>query len=1015
MPRLIHVPYIILTLCVVLIGCLEAVEATPDDHQSVGNLSLIYKIRDLNLEEADLRGALQEYQWMGRRTVGPEISRIVAGKPIPLATVERLESTEDASDVFLEFIRKLPLPETDVFPFDFSPLNAWKFHGTWHVALEQTYQGAPVFGSRVDGKITEDGFLTALSMRLFPTDHVNLSFALSESSAMKSLSDDPTARIGFSRRILYPLIKEKTLELRSAWQLRIITDQADLRPAGVVNALTGEILLRYNDVAFDAISGNVRGLVLPAYWDDDPEEWVQEYQWIDVVNTDTIYTDILGDYSLSGLAPGPHPVMGRLQGLYVNVNNDDGPDAQYLGVAYTATPLDWLWDYGLARQDEANMYGHVNVVHDFFKSLDPDFDDLDFPLPATVGYGTGYENAFWNGSGIFFGTGGGTFRNFALFCDVIYHEYTHGVTDMIYPPGLLPYIDQPGAMNEGWSDYFACTITDEPLIGEGGLYYSGQVMRDLDNTLKYPDDWAGEVHADGRIFGGALWDLREALGASLADSLIHFAKYAYAELWEDYFLDVLILDDDDGDLTNGGPHHPEIYQAFGIHGIGPGAEPVLAIYPTEISEDGTGGSQGNGDGFFDPGEILSMTFSVTDLRYLYPPPAEDVTVTVSSDDADLDLNPLSFSLGDIQAGQTVQAPESLMIAVAAQANLSFSKIFFNISANGGSYQITDSVEVIIGHPSILLVDDDGGDDYQQYLDNSLRQLNQVFSLYDVSSEGPVSLDYLIQFQVAVWMTGDQSTNTLTLSDQATLASFLDAGHDLLLTGQNLVEDVGETDFFANYLKSEPVSGSVSDFSLDGVPGDPISDSIWVMIIGAGAGNNQTSPGAISALPGAMEIFHYQNDPSHRPAAVRFDSGTYKAVTFVFGLEAVSGLGGSAPCSEVLSSIMDWFGFSVAIQPEPQTEPLPHEYLLGKPFPNPFNAQFSVPLSLPQFSNVKVKIYNLRGQSVAAIFEGSLEAGNHFIPCDAAQLSSGIYFLRLAVRGETDAQLIEQTAKLVLLK
>ncbi len=994
--------------------CASAMQPADASPLPVGEIGQIARNRDLPFTEAGLWLGSGAETWRGVKSAGPDISFGAAGKPFNISGEQAIQNAEEAQRIMTNFARGRSQYWGMLQGADFQPLQIRESRGIWHVTLIQTFRGVPIFGSRLEGMISKEGKLSALNARLYPLDQAELFFPLSPQGALSYLTDDPTAQIDFSRKVLYPMLEGQRYELRAAWQMRASTNRPDLRPAGIIEAGTGQVLFRYNDVAFDEVSGNILGLVLPAYWNDSPQTWAQKHQWVDLPDLEQTYTNISGHYAVSGLSPGQYPLFGKLLGLYVDVNNDDGPDALYADTASTGFALDWTWDYDLARQDEVNMYYHVDHVHDFFKGLEPEFTALDFPLPATVGYGTNYENAFWNGSGIYFGTGGGTFRNFALFCDVIYHEYGHGVTDMIYPDWMLPYSGQPGAMDEGWSDYFACTITNEPLIGEGGLYTNGGVMRNLDNTLRYPENWAGEVHADGRIFGGALWDLRERIGAALADSLIHFAKYDLAEYWEDYFVDVLVLDDDDGDLSNGGPHHEAIYESFGLHGIGPGVDPELIIYPTVVVENGTGGSVGNGDGFFDPGEVLSMTFSVTDQRYLYPPAASGVTVSVTSNDPDLELNPAIYNLGEISAGATVQAPESLMITVSGQAELRFAQIIFEITANDGSYQISDSVEIIVGHPPTLLVDDDGGAGFQQFFDSALRDWGQVFSSYEVAVQGAVANDFLHEFSVVIWLTGNESQSTLTLEDQAHLAEYLEAGNSLLLTGQNLVEDIGGSAFFADYLKAAPLAGAVNDLILDGVPGDAISDSQWVMIIGAGAGNNQTSPGAIAALPGAQEIFTYHSDPDHRPGAVRYAAGTYKTATFAFGLEAISGLAGSTPQAEVLSSVLAWFGLATGIE-ENQSKVLPAEFSLGQPYPNPFNAQISIPLELPEAAYARVELFNVQGQLLETIQEGMQEAGTQTIHFNAAHLASGIYLVKVQIQNNRGAERLMMISKVILLK
>jgi hypothetical protein len=982
-------------------------------YDTTGDLSLMENPRELRFEQAGVYIAPEAASWTGKRSRGPEFSFSAAGEPISLSAIPGvvtgfMRDDNGAVTAVISFAdtRKVQWPGLE--RAEFTRLNAQLLGDVWHVTLQQMQDGIPVYGSRLDAKVTRDGSLVAISARLFPAERVAAGFGLPANIAMKSLTINSSTKLDYSSKVYYPVQVEEEIHLIPAWQLRVTTDQADLRPAGIVDARSGAVLLRYNDVAFEEIYGNVTGLVLPMYWNDEPQAWVQRFQRVDVTGQGFVHTDTNGDYSMT-LAPNLYPIQGWLEGLWVDVNYEDGPDATYLGTASTTSPTDWLWDYELARQDEANMYYHVTLVHDYFKTLQPDFTAMDFPLPATVAYGTNYENAFWNGYGIYFGTGAGTFRNFALFCDVIYHEYVHGVTDMIYPPGMLPYTGQPGAMNEAWSDYFACTITDESQMGEGGLYTNGQVMRDLNNNLVYPAHWAGEVHADGRIIGGAFWDLREAVGAAIADSLLHYAKYSLAEQWEDYFLDVLILDDDDADLSNGGPHHPEIYESFGIHGIGPGVEPDLEIALSAIVEDGTNGSSGNGNGFFEPEEILSMSFSVSDLRWLYPPAAEDVTVSVSSDNPDLSFEPTNFLLGSIPAGMMVEAPENLLITVSPEADLAFAQIIFEISANGGAYQVTDSLEIVVGHPTLLLVDDDGGDHYQQFFDASLRISDQIYSDYDVSDSGAISLDLLMEFEVAVWLTGDESSNTLTAEDQNNLAQYLESGRSLFITGQDLVEDIGSTAFFTDYLGVSPVAGQVSGyFSLEGVEGDPVSGGQWVMILGAEAGNNQTSPGAIAALPGAEEIFYYTYDPQFRAGGVRYDSGNFKTVTFSFGAEAISGLAESTPLEDILGSILAWFELTTDVKKD-VPEVIVDSFRLGTPFPNPFNPVTTINYQLPKSSMVTLSVYDVSGRQVAELVNGWRDAGAHNVTFDASTLASGLYFYRIEAGGFTDVK------KMVLVK
>ena len=85
------------------------------------------------------------------------------------------------------------------------------------------------------------------------------------------------------------------------------------------------------------------------------------------------------------------------------------------------------------------------------------------PLDATVHYGSGYDNAFWNGERMVFGDGDGqVFQHFTASVTVIGHELGHGV---IQHTAGLDYQGQPGALNESCADVFGA-LTEQHLLDQ---------------------------------------------------------------------------------------------------------------------------------------------------------------------------------------------------------------------------------------------------------------------------------------------------------------------------------------------------------------------------------------------------------------------------------------------------------------------------------------------------------------------------------------------------------------------
>ncbi len=73
---------------------------------------------------------------------------------------------------------------------------------------------------------------------------------------------------------------------------------------------------------------------------------------------------------------------------------------------------------------------------------------------------------------------------------------------------------------------------------------------------------------------------------------------------------------------------------------------------------------------------------------------------------------------------------------------------------------------------------------------------------------------------------------------------------------------------------------------------------------------------------------------------------------------------------------------------------PHRFELAELYPNPFNPSTQISFSLPMDDFVKLTAYDVRGNVVDAIFEGAQGVGQHSYTWNAANLPSGVYYIRL---------------------
>ncbi|WP_157546084.1 M4 family metallopeptidase [Hamadaea tsunoensis] len=165
-------------------------------------------------------------------------------------------------------------------------------------------------------------------------------------------------------------------------------------------------------------------------------------------------------------------------------------------------------------------------------------------------YGSPFVNAFWDSVNekMVYGTGDAEYMPLAADLDVVGHEMTHGV---VQHTADLVYLGQSGALNEAVADYFGnaidVTVSHTQMADPNAGLIGGDLcrtrapkdcaFRDLNDGrttasfLSMPAEYAydaGGVHLNSTIFSGALWDIREKLGGTLAD---HIVYHALSDFW----------------------------------------------------------------------------------------------------------------------------------------------------------------------------------------------------------------------------------------------------------------------------------------------------------------------------------------------------------------------------------------------------------------------------------------------------------------------------------------------------
>lgn len=420
--------------------------------------------------------------------------------------------------------------------------------------------------------------------------------------------------------------------------------------------------------------------------------------------------------------------------------------------------------------------------------------------------------------------------------------------------------------------------------------------------------------------------------------------------------------------------------------------------------------QGNNNGRADAGEIVSLTVELINTGL----DATGASVTLRTGDPDVQVINGTANFGDLAKDQRLKnqgSPFTFSVSPTSVAHIS--TLYLDITANNGYTQI-DSFKILIGTPSVILIDDDRGDTYETYYTDILDKNNIFHDQWDVSkTESPEIA--LQQYETLIWFTGDDRDSTLTKQEQATIAAFLDGGGKVLLTGQNIAYDLdgngstSDSTFCADYLHLNFVADNANTNYTLGVSGDPITNNLIVHLTGNyGGAGNQTSPDVISPISPAEAIIKYVNGMTC--AALRYENPTNNSrlVYLAFGFEGIAGPQKDSAEKLMHNSIMWLFEGSPSAVRGFSNSPVLEKFFLHQNYPNPFNSQTNIEYELHQTSYVRLDIYNAIGQKISTLFNETQQAGHFCVSWNGKDsagriVPSGVYFYRLEAGGFTEVK------------
>jgi len=433
---------------------------------------------------------------------------------------------------------------------------------------------------------------------------------------------------------------------------------------------------------------------------------------------------------------------------------------------------------------------------------------------------------------------------------------------------------------------------------------------------------------------------------------------------------------------------------------------------------------GDGDGVLEAGEKIQVVLT---LRNEWAA-ATGIEVTMTIDDPALTVVNGTRTFPDLAMGAVGNNETNpFEFQIPGEYNSRIDSFFFDVTADGDTYQISMAAEQSVGRPQILIVDDDNGDpdQIQNYVGWPLYFTRTPVEYWDINLSDLPPASTLIDHHIVIWITGDARPGLLSLPELLAIKDYLDAGGNLFLTGQALAGQLAsqDADFLANYLRAEFISVDTAATTLPSPAltgtGGPISEDTIIVIDGGDMADNQTVQEHLVAVNGGVAEWKLLTSPNC--AAVSYD-GDYKLVFFDFGFEAIrdDDHRWETP-QDVIAKVIDFFG-EIPTDVEDRSNMaanLPHRFVLGQNAPNPFNPTTRISYVITgadggRSDRTIIEVFNVIGQQVITLVDRIEGPGEYAVTWDGRdklgrEAASGLYFYRLS-RGNQ-----AETRKMMLLK
>jgi bacillolysin len=446
---------------------------------------------------------------------------------LPDATALSLKSSEQISMACFQYLEAIKKPlgiQSPEKEFIVKNIETDEL-GMNHIRMQQVIEGIPVYGGEAYLH-SRNGIIDRFNGYVYPSPKME-SFQpkLTQDDASGITEKDVATKTQFitfteteqaflnysapvSELVIYHKGKETNRE-RLAWHVTVRPNIIE-RWEYFIDAKNGEVIHFYNNTHSD-------GDVLASGTD------------LNGVNRNFhVYLEA-GTYYMVDITK-PMFVPSSFEGVIKTYNANNQPYNQ-IQTAAVVSSANNTW-----AANAISAHYHAVLSYDYWMNTHNrnSYNGQGASIPSVINItdenGQGFDNAFWNGSAMFYGNGGTEFKPLAGGLDVCAHELGHAVDET---SANLEYQNQSGAINESFSDIIGAMVErrnwlmGEDIIKPGNPNYPSGAMRDMSNPhnggTSFNDASFQPAHMNELYTGN-----QDNGGVHINSGVPNFAYYKYA-------------------------------------------------------------------------------------------------------------------------------------------------------------------------------------------------------------------------------------------------------------------------------------------------------------------------------------------------------------------------------------------------------------------------------------------------------------------------------------------------------